>query len=94
MPSDDLAALFFKNKAEVRPSSTPSIPDEVLRKTCDHSVLKLIASKILAPEKAIKSDRPAVMLKWGRRKKTDQGGKIMLVLARNDHDLWKNIPTK
>jgi hypothetical protein len=34
------------------------------------------------------------ILKWGRRKKTDQGGKIMLVLAHKDHDLWKNIPTK
>jgi len=54
MPSDDLAAFFFKNKAEVWPSSTPNVPDEVLRKTCNYSVLKLIASKILAPEKAIK----------------------------------------
>jgi hypothetical protein len=26
-------------------------------------VLKLVASKILAPEKAIKSDKPTVMLK-------------------------------
>ena len=54
-PSDDLAAFFFKNKAEVWPSSTPDTPDEVLWKTCNCSVLKRIASKILAPEKAIKS---------------------------------------
>jgi hypothetical protein len=65
MLSKDLAAFFFKNKAEVWPPLTPNILDEVLRKTCNCSVLKLIASKILAPEMAIKSDKPAVMLKWG-----------------------------
>jgi hypothetical protein len=30
---------------------------------------------ILTLEKAIKLDKPAVMLKWGRREKKDQGGK-------------------
>jgi acyl-CoA synthetase (NDP forming) len=64
----------------------------VLRKTSNHLVLKLIASKILAPEKAIKSDKPAVMLKWGRREKKDQEGEIMLVSACKDDDLWKHVP--
>jgi hypothetical protein len=49
-------------------------------------------AKILAPEKAIKSDKPTVMLKWGRREKKDQEGKIMVVLAYKDDDLWKHIP--
>jgi hypothetical protein len=92
LPSEDLAAFFFKNKAEVWPPSTPNISDKVLRKTCNYLVLKLIASKILAPEKAIKSDKPTVMLKWGRREKKDQEGKIMVVLAYKDDDLWKHIP--
>jgi hypothetical protein len=61
-------------------------------KTYNGLVPKLVVSKILAPEKVIKSDKPAVTLKWGRSKKKNQGCKVILALACEDDDLWKHVP--
>jgi hypothetical protein len=61
-------------------------------KTCNGLVPKLIVSKILAPEKVIKSDKPAVTLKWGQSKKKNQGCKVILALAREGDDHRMNVP--
>jgi hypothetical protein len=89
--SEDLGAFFFKSKAEVWSADVRNVPDKELRKSCNYLVLKLIASKLLRPEKAsTKSDgKPAVMLKWERKK--GPGDKIML--AYKDDALWRHIPT-
>jgi hypothetical protein len=90
IPSENLGTFLFKSKAEVWPAAMKNVTDKDIRKSCNCLVLKLIASKLLRPEMAIKSDgKPTVMLKWERKK--GPGGRIML--AYKDDTLWRHIPT-
>jgi hypothetical protein len=76
--SEDLGAYFFKSKAEMWSADVRNVPDKELQKFCNYLVLKLLASKLLCPEKASTEldGKPAVMLKWERKK--GPRGKIML----------------
>jgi hypothetical protein len=90
IPSENLGNFLFRSKAEVWPAAGTNVTDKDLRKSCNFLVLKLITSKLLRPEMAIKSDgKPTVMLKWEHKK--GPGGRMML--AYKDDALWRHVPT-